>query len=106
MDRLAVSKVSKGSIALTSSKTAAIISGGNAELWTQLFRVSVSVTNTRKVAGAAVQQLYLSFPAEAGENRPVRVLRGFEKVPLGVGETKKVVIELMRRDVSYWNVVE
>ncbi|GKT83811.1 beta-glucosidase G [Colletotrichum tofieldiae] len=32
-------------------------------------------------------------------------LRGFEKVPLAVGETKTVGFGLMRRDLSYWDVV-
>ncbi|KAF2501967.1 beta-glucosidase 1 [Lophium mytilinum] len=103
---LEISKVAEGVVALTPSAAGPVIPGGNAELWMTLFSVEVEVANTGKVAGAAVPQLYLSFPAEAGEVRPVRVLRGFEKVQLGVGETKKVAFQLMRRDVSYWSVVE
>ncbi|CAI0651356.1 unnamed protein product, partial [Colletotrichum noveboracense] len=32
-------------------------------------------------------------------------LRGFEKVPLAVGASKTIGFELMRRDLSYWDVV-
>jgi len=103
---IAVSKLFQGAISLIPSTTAATIPGGNSELWTPLFSVSISITNTGNVAGAAIPQLYLSFPEEAGADRPVRVLRGFEKVPLAVGEKSEVVFELMRRDVSYWSVAE
>lgn len=36
--------------------------------------------------------------------RPVRVLRGFDKVFLEAGETKAVSFALTRRDLSYWDV--
>ena len=35
---------------------------------------------------------------------PVRVLRGFEKVELGVGEKRVVEVRLTRKDLSYWSV--
>lgn len=37
-----------------------------------------SIENTGRVYGAEVAQLYLGFPADAGE--PPKVLRGFSKV--------------------------
>ena len=40
--------------------------------------VSFTLENTGKVAGAEVAQLYLGFPASAGE--PPRQLKGFSKV--------------------------
>jgi beta-glucosidase len=83
---------------------ATVLPGGNPALWDVLFKVKATVRNTGSVAGAAVPQLYLGMPAEAGIGTPVRVLRGFEKVGLGSGESAEVNFDLMRRDVSYWDV--
>jgi len=62
--------------------------------------VRATVTNTGTVRGATVAQLYLQFPEQKE-----RVLRGFEKTELGPGESAEVVFELMRRDLSVWDVV-
>ena len=82
--------------------------GGNPDLWETHVVVSVRVSNTGDYAGKAVPQLYLSYPeearSEAGIEFPVRVLRGFEKVHLEKGESKRVKFELTRRDLSYWDV--
>jgi len=52
-------------------------------------------------AGTEVAQLYLGFPASAGE--PPRVLRGFERVSLAAGESRTVTIELGPRQMSCWS---
>jgi beta-glucosidase len=57
-----------------------------------------TVTNTGKVAGDEVVQLYLSFPDVKGA--PVRALRGFKRVHLAPGESQKVQFELKDRDLS------
>jgi beta-glucosidase len=77
--------------------------GGNVELWATLATVSVTVANTGTVSGAAVPQLYLSYPDEA--NAPVKSLRGFEKVALSAGTSGVVQFSLTRRDLSYWDTV-
>lgn len=59
--------------------------------------VTFTVTNSGDVSGTEIAQLYLAFPAGAGE--PKRVLRGFEEVPLGVGESRSVTIALGQRDM-------
>lgn len=64
--------------------------------------VSFDVTNTGKVAGAEVAQLYVSDPS-AKVDRPERELKGFEKVQLAPGETKHVTLELDARAFSYWD---
>jgi beta-glucosidase len=79
--------------------------GGNANLWVSLFKVSVTVSNTGSVVGATVPQLYLTLPSTAGEGTPVNQLRGFDKVELAVNGSSTVEFELMRRDISYWDVV-
>ncbi|KAK7414408.1 hypothetical protein QQX98_006686 [Neonectria punicea] len=79
--------------------------GGNPDLWETYVTVSVVVSNTGPVDGAAVPQLYLSYPEASGEmDFPVRVLRGFEKPLLKKGESKTVEFNLTRRDLSYWDV--
>lgn len=76
--------------------------GGRADLWDIVATVSTSVTNTGNLAGSEVAQLYVSFPEAAG--KPLRELRGFEKVKLAPGETKEVEFQLRRRDLSVWDV--
>lgn len=84
-------------------KSNASIPGGNPDLWTAVYTVKTSLTNTGDYSGAAVPQLYLTIPDEEGE-MPVKQLRGFDKVGLEVGEMKEVSFELMRRDISIWDV--
>ncbi|KAG8691629.1 hypothetical protein FRC11_014381 [Ceratobasidium sp. 423] len=68
---------------------------------------STSVTVTFKVANSGTQkateiaQLYLGFPASAGE--PPKNLRGFEEVPLAVGASSTVTISLSIRELSVWD---
>jgi beta-glucosidase-like glycosyl hydrolase len=63
--------------------------------------VSADVTNTGARAGAEVAQLYLEYPAGAGE--PPRVLRGFQKMFLEPGETKTAHFTLSARAFSVWD---
>eukprot|EP00967_Tisochrysis_lutea_P143270 scaffold265877_cov32-Tisochrysis_lutea.AAC.2 len=65
--------------------------------------ISVTVTNTGRVAGRAVPQLYLGFPPQAGE--PPQQLRGFHKTAvLYPGEMETCTFELVPRDRSIWDV--
>ena len=63
--------------------------------------VSATVTNTGKVAGSEVAQVYLGDPAVAGE--PPRQLKGFQKVTLQPGQSTTVRFHLNSHDLSYWN---
>jgi len=58
----------------------------------------VTVTNTGKLAGAEVAQLYLSFPSVAGA--PQRALRGFKRVHLDPGHSQRLRFVLADRDLS------
>ncbi len=58
----------------------------------------VTVTNTGKVTGDEVAQLYLKFPDVAGA--PLLALRGFRRVHLEPGQSQKVWFHLKRRDLS------
>ena len=59
---------------------------------------SVTVTNTGKVAGDEVVQLYLKFPDIPGA--PLRALRGFQRIRLEPGAKQKVDFHLTPRDLS------
>lgn len=83
----------------------ATLPGGNPALWETLYNVTVSVSNTGAVDGAAVPQLYITFPSSTPAGTPPNQLRGFEKIALAAGETQTASFELMRRDISYWDVV-
>ncbi len=70
---------------------------------TDTMRVSVDVTNTGSVAGKEVVQLYVA-DRESTVIRPVKELRGFEKVELQPGETKTVEFTLGQRAFAYYSV--
>jgi beta-glucosidase len=76
---------------------------GSSALYEPVYEITFIVTNTGRVNGSEVPQLYLGFPAEAEE--PPKVLRGFERVYLGASESKNVTLVLTQKDISYWNVV-
>jgi beta-glucosidase len=59
---------------------------------------SVTVANIGEVAGDEVVQLYLKFPDVPGA--PFRALRGFQRVQLQPGESRKVSFELKDRQLS------
>jgi beta-glucosidase len=58
----------------------------------------VTVTNTGKVAGDEVVQLYLKFPPVPGA--PQIALRGFQRIHLNPGASQKVHFELKNRDLG------
>jgi beta-glucosidase len=64
--------------------------------------VSLTLTNTGARAGAEVVQLYVSDPV-ATVYRPAQELRGFTKVVLEPGASRRVTIELDRRAFAYWH---
>ncbi|TFK46096.1 hypothetical protein OE88DRAFT_1053198 [Heliocybe sulcata] len=82
----------------------AVVPGGNPALFETVLKVTAHVRNTGGVADAAVPQLYVGMPSSVPPRTPPKQLRGFDKVPLVPGEVGKVVFELTRRDVSYWDV--
>ena len=80
--------------------------GGNPTLWDVIATITASVTNTGKVAGAAVPQLYISLPQSAvPSGTPVKTLAGFDKISLQPGETSTVTFDVVRKSLSYWDVV-
>jgi beta-glucosidase len=64
--------------------------------------VSVDVRNTGKMAGDEVVQLYVQYPKSSVE-RPLKELKGFERVNLRAGEKKTVQIPLKAETLAWWN---
>lgn len=66
-------------------------------------RVTFNVTNTGKRAGAEVAELYVC-PLKSKVVRPVKELKGYEKVYLEKGASKTVTIDLNEDAFSYYDV--
>ena len=66
------------------------------------FKVSATLKNTGSVAGAEVVQLYIS-DTEASVERPVKELKGFEKVYLQPGESRRVCFTVGKDALSFFD---
>ncbi len=67
--------------------------------------VSVDVANTGTRAGDEVVQLYL-HQRSGRASRPVRELKGFERVTLGPGERRTVRFSIGPEERKYWSAAE
>jgi beta-glucosidase len=63
---------------------------------------TVTLTNTGKVAGEEVVQLYIQDPV-ATISRPVKELKNFKKVMLQPGEKKDISFEITTNDLKFYN---
>jgi len=63
-------------------------------------RISITVSNTGRRAGAEVAQLYIRDIA-GSVTRPVRELKGFQKVILKPGESREVTFTLKPSDLAF-----
>jgi len=84
--------------------------GGNPDLYTPLFSVNVTVTNTGKRKGSQVVQLYVSMPegvidSSTGDKIgfPPWQLRAFEKIEIGPEESMHIQLNVTRKAISYWS---
>jgi beta-glucosidase len=68
-----------------------------------LYEVSFDVKNTGSREGAEVAQLYIGSP-QTKVPRPVKELKGFLKVWLKPGESKRVAITLETRSFTYYDI--
>ena len=75
--------------------------GGNPQLYDVMYTVSATITNTGKVTGQEVPQLYVSL---GGQYNPKVVLRGFERLSIDPGMSTTFTADLTRRDLSNWDV--
>jgi beta-glucosidase len=67
--------------------------------------VSFTVTNTGNRAGAEIAELYVGQQDPKIE-RPIKELKGFQKVTLQPGESKRVTLELDQRSFAFFNTAK
>jgi beta-glucosidase len=67
--------------------------------------ISVNVRNTGKRDGQEVVQLYVKHLGSKVE-RPIKELKGFQRIALKAGETKTVRIALPAKDLAYWDATK
>jgi beta-glucosidase len=66
-------------------------------------RLLVDVTNTGQRAGDEVAQMYIRDRVSS-VTRPVKELKGFERVTLAPGETKAVALTITPDRLAFWNI--
>lgn len=66
--------------------------------------VTFSITNEGAIAGDEVAQVYIRLQSETSVFRPVRELKGFVRVSLQPGETKRVTVTLDDHAFAYYSV--
>jgi beta-glucosidase len=66
-------------------------------------KVTVEVTNTGKIAGDEIVQLYIRDKVSS-VTRPVKELKGYQRLSLKPGETKKVEIELTPEKLAFHDI--
>lgn len=68
----------------------------------QTLSASVTVTNAGKVTGKEVVQLYIR-DIVGTSTRPVKELKGFQKIELKAGESKTVTFDITPEDLKFYN---
>ena len=68
----------------------------------QTLTASVTVTNTGNKTGKEVVQLYIR-DVVGTNTRPVKELKGFQKIELKAGESKSVSFNITTNDLKYYN---
>lgn len=68
----------------------------------EILEVSADVTNTGKIAAAEIVQLYTRDIA-ADITRPIKELKGFQRISLKPGEKQAVVFKLKADDLAFYN---
>jgi beta-glucosidase len=65
--------------------------------------VELDISNSGQRLGEEVVQVYLGLPATQAVPQPTKQLKGFAKVSLGPGQTRRVRVNLDGRALAYWN---
>ena len=68
----------------------------------ETIKISFSLKNSGKVAGAEAVQVYASQP-KASVMRPLKELKAFKKVYLKAGESQTVELEVKVKDLAFYN---
>ncbi len=68
----------------------------------EVAKISFTIQNSGKVAGAEIAQLYI-HDKESSEHRPLKELKGFKRVELEPGEKEVITLTITKKDLSFWN---
>lgn len=68
------------------------------------YKASCEIVNNGKYDGSEIVQLYVKAPQ--GVFKPVKELKGFTKVYIKAGESKRAEIVIKKDDLRYWNIKE
>jgi beta-glucosidase len=68
----------------------------------EVLEVQVEVTNIGQRSGAEIAQLYVDF-SRSQVDRPVKLLRGFHKIPLQAGESRVVSFRVPVSELAWYN---
>ncbi|KAA3610436.1 MAG: glycosyl hydrolase [Calditrichaeota bacterium] len=66
-------------------------------------KATVQLKNTGQYKADEIVQLYIRDKA-ASITRPVKELKGFQKVSLKAGESKSIFFEISEKDLAFWNI--
>lgn len=66
--------------------------------------IDFEVANSGKKFGKEVVQLYVEFPSTTAIPQPPKQLKGFEKVALRPGQSRRVHLMMDARSFSYWDI--
>lgn len=84
------------------SYTTFAVSDASFEADDSCIKASCTITNTGEREGTEVLQLYIGFENSVVD-RPVKLLRGFKRVPLEKGESKTVTISCPLEELKWYN---
>jgi beta-glucosidase len=69
--------------------------------WKDTLKISCTLTNTGDRTGTEIAQLYIR-DLVASISQPVKELKGFRRVKLKPGESKKITFKLSRYDLAFY----
>jgi len=69
----------------------------------RMLKVAFNVTNTGHRAGAEIAQLYLGYPSSKTVPEPPEQLRGFVRIDLRPGQTRRVDLTVPIKEFRYWS---
>ena len=64
---------------------------------------TITVSNTSEVDGKETVQLYIRDEVSS-VTRPIKELKGFQKITLKAGESKEVEFNISPKDLAFWNM--
>jgi beta-glucosidase len=66
------------------------------------FIVHVDVSNIGTIAGEEIVQVYVGFE-NSSVDRPIKLLRGFDRIALRPNQTKTASIDIKKKDLAWYN---